>query len=289
MLSEMITMRHLNMYSILILILLYNLNIYCAAIEGRVRSSATSKPLIGVNILIVGTKLGAATDNKGYFIIKDLAPGHYTIRTSYLGYNTRIDSVMINSSDEIVTLHILLKVPFIDLDIMSTPKLEAYHKTLQEMNKIKPVMLIHIDSLTSVNNILTAYLSIKNNAVDSFYVFKNYPCFQVIKPIVKDSTGRLIKPNMTMIDCLGEKTCPDLNDLILIKSGKQIQYIAKIVFYNFGRLAKGKYSITIKYEFKNLNKINTYWCFGNKSAIEALVTGLRGSYFSSNSLEFINQ
>lgn len=282
-------MRHLNIFPIFIFFLLYNLNIYCASIEGRVTDSENSKPLIGVNVLIVGTKLGTATDNKGYFIIKDLKPGHYTIRTSYLGYKTRTDSVMIKSSDEIVTLNIPLKVPFIDLDIMSTPKLEAYHKTLQEMNKIKPIMLIHIDSLTSVNNILTAYLSIKNDAVDSFYVFKNYPCFQVIKSIVIDSTGKSIKPNMTMIDCLGEKTCPDLNDLILIKPGEQIQYIAKMMFYNFSVLAKSKYSIAIKYEFKNLNKFNTYWCWSNKLSIKALVTGLRGCYISSNSLEFRNQ
>jgi len=285
----MITMRHLKFLSIFILFLLCNLNIYSASIEGIVTDSATGKPLIGVNVFIVGTKLGAATNNKGYFIIQDLTPGHYTIRTSYIGYNTRNDRVIIKSSDELVKLNIILKVPFIDLDIMSTPKIEAYHKILQRLNKINPVMLIHIDSLTSANNILTAFLSIKNNAVDSFYVFKNYPCFQVIKPIVKDSTGKLIKPNMFMPDCLGEKTCPDLNDLLLIKPGKKIQYIAKMIFYNFSRLAKGKYSIAIKYEFKNLKKFNTYWCWGNKSAIQALVTGLRGSYVSSNSLEFINQ
>ncbi len=285
----MITMRHLKYFSIFILFLLYNLNIYGASIEGIVTDSATGEPLIGVNVLIIGTKLGAATDNKGYFIILDLTPGHYTIRTSYIGYNTRIDSVLIKSSDEFVTLNIMLKVPFIDLGKMSTPKLEAYHKVLQERNKIKSVMLIHIDSLTSTNNILTAYLSIINTAADSFYVFRNYPCFQVIKSIVKDSTGKLIKPNMYMPDCLGEKACPDLKDLILIKPGKGIQYNAKIMFYNFGRLAKGKYLIAIKYEFNNLNKFNTYWCGGNKSAIKTLVTGLRGSYVSSNSLEFINQ
>ena len=90
-------MRYSKYFSIFILVLLGNLSTLGASIEGRVTDSANSEPLINVNILIVGTKLGATTDNKGYFIIKDLAPGHYTIRTNYIGYSTRIDSVIIKA------------------------------------------------------------------------------------------------------------------------------------------------------------------------------------------------
>jgi len=281
-------MKFPNCFTIFVLFLLCNLRTYSASIEGFITDSEMNDPLIGANIIIIGTYTGAVTNVKGYYIIKDLSPGKYKLRSSYIGFKTRIDSVTIVDSNQIIKLNIKLKVPYVDLNTMSTPKIEAYHKKLHEINKIKPVLLIDIDSLTYSKKFLTAHLSMKNNVDDSIYVFKNYPCFQVIFPIIKDSTGKLIRQNMGMYDCLGEKECPDLKDLILIKPGEKINYPVKIMFYDFGKMPKGKYSIEIKYEFNNIEKFNTFFC-GRKFNPIALVTGLRGSYVSSNSIEFNNK
>ncbi len=90
------------------------------------------------------------------------------------------------------------------------------------------------------------------------------------------------------MDCVGEKTCPDSTDLILIKPGVTIKYPAtRLEFYNFSRIPKGKYIVKIIYIFKKPEKINTFYCGG--SSIQVLITGLRGTYISSNSFEFINQ
>ena len=60
----------------------------------------------------------------------------------------------------------------------------------------------------------------KNNIGDSIYLFKNYLCFSVIKPLVTDSTGKIIKENMGLMDCVGERKCPYSTDLIFNKAGR---------------------------------------------------------------------
>jgi hypothetical protein len=180
----------------------------------------------------------------------------------------------------------MLKSPLVDLDSVSTPQLEAYHRKLEESNKTKPVMIINIDSLTFSNEYLTTYLSMKNNSYDSIYIFKNYLCFNVIKPIITNEAGELINRNTMMMDCVGEKTCPDATDLILIKPGKTISYpITKLQFYNFKVIPKGKYSIKIKYDFQKPEEINTFYCRNT----DILIMGLRGTYTSSNELTFNNE
>ena len=57
-------------------------------IHGKVTDSQTGEPLVGVNVLVIGTNFGAATDVKGDYTINFLDPGVYQVRASYLGYQT---------------------------------------------------------------------------------------------------------------------------------------------------------------------------------------------------------
>jgi outer membrane receptor protein involved in Fe transport len=55
-------------------------------IAGNVRSADTGEPLIGVNIIVQGTILGAASDQNGYYVILNVPPGEYNITASAIGY-----------------------------------------------------------------------------------------------------------------------------------------------------------------------------------------------------------
>ncbi|MBU1936959.1 TonB-dependent receptor, partial [bacterium] len=55
-------------------------------ITGHVRDAADREPLIGANVLIEGTTLGASVDMDGYFFIINVPPGTYTVIASYIGY-----------------------------------------------------------------------------------------------------------------------------------------------------------------------------------------------------------
>ncbi len=59
-----------------------------AKIRGTVIDQKSKEPLIGANITVEGTNLGAATDIDGEFIILNVPIGTYTIKTSYVGYRT---------------------------------------------------------------------------------------------------------------------------------------------------------------------------------------------------------
>jgi hypothetical protein len=53
---------------------------------GRVFDKTTNEPLMGSNILIVGTRLGATTDTDGNFRIERVPIGVYALRVSAVGY-----------------------------------------------------------------------------------------------------------------------------------------------------------------------------------------------------------
>ena len=56
-------------------------------IEGHVSDKTTSEPLIGVNVIVIGTKLGSATDENGVFKIYNVPAGEYDIKFSMIGYH----------------------------------------------------------------------------------------------------------------------------------------------------------------------------------------------------------
>ncbi|MDP1678272.1 MAG: TonB-dependent receptor [Bacteroidota bacterium] len=55
-------------------------------ISGKVNDAQTGDALVGVNVVIVGTTLGASTDIDGGFVIINIPPGEYTVRASALGH-----------------------------------------------------------------------------------------------------------------------------------------------------------------------------------------------------------
>lgn len=61
-------------------------------IIGTILDNANGEPLIGVNILVMGTSMGAATDINGNYVILNIAPGKYQVKISSIGYNTIIVS-----------------------------------------------------------------------------------------------------------------------------------------------------------------------------------------------------
>ncbi len=55
-------------------------------ISGKVIDADTKEPLIGANIILVNTNLGAATDIDGKYFILNITPGTYEVKFSYVGY-----------------------------------------------------------------------------------------------------------------------------------------------------------------------------------------------------------
>jgi outer membrane receptor protein involved in Fe transport len=71
---------------------------------GKVVDLETGEPLIGANVIIDGTSLGAATDFNGEYFILNVTPGTYTVRARFIGYREQINSnikVYVNLTSEV--------------------------------------------------------------------------------------------------------------------------------------------------------------------------------------------
>ncbi len=58
-------------------------------VEGLVRDSQTGDALPGANVTLVKTSLGASTDINGKYTIRDVSPGTYSLRATYVGYTEK--------------------------------------------------------------------------------------------------------------------------------------------------------------------------------------------------------
>ena len=79
-------------YFVLITLLFCTTNLSFAQttgkIAGKVLDAASGDPLVGANVLIEGTTLGAAVGPDGEFFILNVPPGLYSIRIQMMGYET---------------------------------------------------------------------------------------------------------------------------------------------------------------------------------------------------------
>jgi len=58
-------------------------------IVGKIVDAGSEEVLIGVNVYLDGTSLGATTDLDGYYVILNVPPGKYTLVADYIGYQVQ--------------------------------------------------------------------------------------------------------------------------------------------------------------------------------------------------------
>ncbi|MCP4725998.1 MAG: TonB-dependent receptor [bacterium] len=72
---------------LLFLVFYYPADIYSQGkIKGRITDSHNDQPLQYANVVLLGTKLGSATDEHGDYEISNIPAGVYTVQASYIGY-----------------------------------------------------------------------------------------------------------------------------------------------------------------------------------------------------------
>ena len=86
------------------------------SIMGKVVDATTKKPIPGVNIFLLGTNIGAATNEEGNYTIKNIPVGNYQIRASAIGFDaiTKTDAVVNSARPAMIDFQ--LKESIIELD-----------------------------------------------------------------------------------------------------------------------------------------------------------------------------
>jgi hypothetical protein len=116
-------------------------------IEGKVIDSSTGEPIIGANILIVGTDQGTATDIEGKFEL-DVTPGTYDLRVSYISYAQQtVTGIMVNSEEEVeLTIRLQPQTAEMDEVVVAASAMRNTEAAAITLQRRSPNMLNAISS-----------------------------------------------------------------------------------------------------------------------------------------------
>ena len=88
-------------------------------ISGTVTDAEAGDPLIGAQVQIVGTMMGAATDMNGNYFILNVPPGNYTIKVTMMGYTTQEIENVRSQLDVTTPLDVALSSTVIEGEVVS--------------------------------------------------------------------------------------------------------------------------------------------------------------------------
>jgi hypothetical protein len=78
-------------------------------IAGRISDAATKEPLVGVNVIIEETSMGAATDLEGRYAILNIPPAVYKLKARMIGYKDLIVENVRVVIDQTTTINLELE------------------------------------------------------------------------------------------------------------------------------------------------------------------------------------
>ncbi|MBT3683149.1 MAG: TonB-dependent receptor [Candidatus Marinimicrobia bacterium] len=113
----MINSSHSRKIWIIAVFFLLTNSIGIAAITGKISgriTDETGESLIGVNVFIEYTNMGAATDHNGHYMIINIQPGQYTVRLMMIGYKNQIIQNVQVSSDHTTYVDAQLELSVIE-------------------------------------------------------------------------------------------------------------------------------------------------------------------------------
>jgi outer membrane receptor protein involved in Fe transport len=88
-------------------------------IQGVVKDADSGEPVPDANIVITGTGIGAAADEKGCFAILNLIPGSYDVEVSCIGYETKLIKKVMVQVDKTARLSVSLQPALIEMPPVS--------------------------------------------------------------------------------------------------------------------------------------------------------------------------
>jgi len=127
---------------------------YSNSIKGKVLNGKTDQQLPGSNIFILGTDLGAAADEFGEFVIKNIPPGKYILKVTHIGYKSIQKNINI-SYNKTITLKILLEQTVIKgQSVIITANVNAN----QAIERESPIAFVVMGKKELANNYTTGDL-----------------------------------------------------------------------------------------------------------------------------------
>ncbi len=127
-------MKKLSIVFFLLGLITYSYAGTTGKLAGFIKDKNSGEPLPGVNIIIQGTTMGAATDADGQYYIVNIPVGKYTVEVSMIGYQkliiknvsisaditTKLDLKLTEASLELENIEITAEAPPVQKDLTAT-------------------------------------------------------------------------------------------------------------------------------------------------------------------------
>ena len=156
---------------IYIIIFILNISLCSDFYKGRVVDEQ-GNPLPGVNINLIGSTLGASTDNEGYFII-DKKIRYSEAEISYIGYATRVVDFLLQGNSDIV-----LSVSPLNVDeiVVTGTRRKSYIKNIPittrvisnddiEKSGVASIKDLLEIAIPNIQNVMSSHAGISSNNV----------------------------------------------------------------------------------------------------------------------------
>ena len=132
------------MYKLLMLLLIFMFltsGAIAGTLAGKVTAKETGEPLVGANVYLKGTTVGAATDEEGMYYIK-IDDGTYNVVCDYVGYATSSQKVDISGDT---------KVDFALTEFLFAKTIDVIADRARERET--PVAYTNVDKIEIVNRL----------------------------------------------------------------------------------------------------------------------------------------
>ncbi|MGP8329185.1 MAG: carboxypeptidase-like regulatory domain-containing protein [Methanosarcinaceae archaeon] len=108
-----------------------------AGLQGTVIDWKTKEPIFGANVFLVNTTLGAAANQNGEYLIKNIPPGNYELMVSMMGYEAEVRTIRFLSSESFrIDFQLKMQVLSAPEITVRAPKAKDWQKNLKRFKQV---------------------------------------------------------------------------------------------------------------------------------------------------------
>lgn len=140
-------------------------------LAGKAVDSKTKEPLVGVNVILEGTLLGAATDFDGNYVILNIPPGKYSVRGQYIGYQTVVVANVSVSIDLTTNVNFELIESTVELkEVIVEAKRDAIKKDITSSQSLISAVQIETLPVSEFDDVLQLQAGVTKDADGAFHI-----------------------------------------------------------------------------------------------------------------------
>jgi len=134
-------------------------------LTGKIMDKVTGEALPGVNVVIEGTNLGAASDENGQYFVLNVPVGRYNVTTSMMGYTKLQKTEVLITIDRITTLNFLLEPTVIEGSVVTVvAERDILHKEVSSSQVVTTnEQILEAPAIRTVQDYLSKQVGMSSN------------------------------------------------------------------------------------------------------------------------------